>query len=716
MLRSSRHIADIKVQSSGGRPNTAFKRIRGLMDASKWKQAWSEMAPILKAEPKNPTVQWVAGLLKNELGDQQQALTYLRYAAEHIKDEPTLFQALAGLESAVGDPKRGRDALEYALSLEVSVPGLLGLAKAYQVSGQRALEIQALEEAFELDPNDATIAYRLASVHQACFDPTPALEWAMKAVKLKEDYWEAYMVLATVLQRLEKLNEAIEIYHSLLLVWPNDGKINRNLGVLCLRLGLNREAIRYFTRAAEGEPNRVDLECDIVHQLLYVCDWEELDSRVQPLLDRMRSSTEAVAPFGLLSIPRTTPNDLKVAAERTAANIVSGLKFDAKAFERHVEPGEAERRLKIGYLSCDLHDHATGYLMARLFELHDRSQFELYAYTWDNYLNAPLRKRLTEAFETVRDVRVLADQQAAELIRSDEIDILIDLKGYTRDGRLAIAAHRPAPVTVHHVGFPGTLGAPFIDYLVADSFVAPLDHPEYFTEKIAHMPNCYQPTDDTRPISPRPSRAECGLPENGIVFCSFNQAYKFIPEVFDAWCQLLLEVPGSVLWLLQWTKASSENLTAWAKKRGVEPERLVWAPSRKQADHLARLQNADIVLDTLPVNAHTTASDALWAGVPIVTRPGEAFVSRVAGSIVLTMGLPDLIARDEQDYFRISKELATQPELLARTKERVMVGRTESPLFNTARYTKDLEALYREMWRRRANGLPAQTLKLESSR
>lgn len=713
MLRSSRYSANITTSSGAGQVNPLVKRIRQLMDASKWKQAWTELGPLLKADPKNPTIQWVAGLLKNELGDRPQALKYLRYAAEHIKDEPSLYQTLGELERSVGDPARSRAALEYALGLEVNAAGLLGLAKLYETTGQRALELQVLEEAFELEPTNHTIAFRLACVHQACFDPTPALEWAMRAVRLKEDYWDAYMILGTVLQRLERLDEAVQVYHSLLLVWPNDGKINRNLGVLCLRLGLNREAIRYFTRALEVEPNRVDLECDIVHQLLYVSDWEDLGQRAARMLEKLRSSEETVAPFGLLSVPGATPLDLKLAAERSAQVIVKGVVGDPNALQRKVEPGEAERPLRIGYLSCDLHDHATGYLMARLFELHDRQNFRLHAYTWDNYLEAPLRKRLLESFDVVRDVRVLADQQAAELIRSDEVDILVDLKGYTRDGRLPIVAYRPAPVTVHHVGFPGTLGSPFVDYLVADRFVAPVEHPEYFTEKIAYLPDCYQPTDDTRQIGERPTRAACGLPDNGIVFCSFNQAYKIIPEVFDVWCRLLVDVPDSVLWLLQWSKSSSENLSAWATKRGVDPKRLLFAPARKQAEHLARLQNADIVLDTTPVNAHTTASDAMWAGVPIVTCPGDSFVARVAGSIVKTAGLPELIARDHDEYHSIAKELAKNPGLLERTKSRVRASRTESALFDSARYTRNLENLYREMWRRKANGLPPIALGTE---
>ena len=343
--------------------------------------------------------------------------------------------------------------------------------------------------------------------------------------------------------------------------------------------------------------------------------------------------------------------------------------------------------------------------MARLFELHDREQFRLYAYTWDNRPDDPLRQRIAPCFDSIKDIRGLADQQAAELIRADEIDVLIDLKGYTRDGRLAIMAHRPAPVQVHHVGFPGTLGAPFVDYLVADKTIAPLEHAKYFSEKIAYLPDCYQPTDETRPVGQKPSREDCELPATGFVFASFNQSYKITPEAFDLWCRILREVPDSVLWLLHCSKAATANARKEAEARGVASERLIFAPARPQTQHLGRLQNADLILDTLPVNAHTTASDALWAGVPLVTLPGQPFVSRVAASIVTAIGLPELVARDADDYVRIAKELAASPEQLESLKERIREGARSSPLFDSARYTKNLEALYRVMWKRYTAGL-----------
>ncbi len=700
-----------KLSRSQGKPtarendgrHAVIRRIQTLIDESKWKQAWAELKPFLEREPENASMHWVAGLLQSELGNREKARTHLRFASERITDDASLFQQLGEVERKLGDEAAADRAFQRSLGLESRAPQLLGLADQHRKWGDPAREIEVLEKAHATDPGDGTIALRLASLYQRSFDPTPALEWTTAAIKLKPDNWEAYLLLATVLQRLDRLKEALEVYHSLLLVWPNDGRVNRNIGMLCLRLGMNPAAVRYFKRAAEVETNRVELEADIVHQLLHAADWSELEQRAQVVLEQLRATRDHVAPFAFLSVPGATALDLKTAAERAAAHLLRDMNPPAPA-PHVVAASEAERPLRIGYLSADFHEHATGYLMARLFELHDRENFRLHAYTWDNHGNDPVRQRIAACFESLRDVRGLSDQQVADRIRADKIDVLVDLKAYTRDGRLGILAYRPAPVQIHHVGYPGTIGAPFVDYLVSDRIVAPPDRAHYYTEKIAYLPDCYQPTDDTRPIGERPTRAACGLPERGVVFASFNQPYKITPRSFDLWCRLLREVEGSVLWLLHGSDVTSAHLKAEAERRGVANQ-LIFARACRQTEHLGRLQNADIFLDTLPVNAHTTASDALWAGVPVVTLPGEPFVSRVAASIVTNLGLPELVARDEEDYVRIAKELAQNPSALAAMKARVSEGRRSSPLFDSAKYTKNLEALYRVMWRRRAAGL-----------
>jgi predicted O-linked N-acetylglucosamine transferase (SPINDLY family) len=316
-----------------------------------------------------------------------------------------------------------------------------------------------------------------------------------------------------------------------------------------------------------------------------------------------------------------------------------------------------------------------------------------------------MRRRLVDTFDSFVDISALSDGDAARAIHRDEVDILIDLKGFTFNARSGILMLRPAPVQVNYLGYPGTLGAELCDYIVTDDYVTPLAAAADYSESFAYMPHSYQPRGRAQPLGARPTRAAMGLPEQGVVFCCFNQAYKFTPEMFDLWCRLLDAAPGSVLWLLAAPMAEG-NLRNEAWKRGVNADRLVFAPDMGQSDHLARLQLADLVLDTAPYNAHTTASDALWAGVPIVTCSGSTFPSRVAGSVLRAVGMPELIADDLDGYFDLALRLANDPASLAETKAKLARNRAGAALFDVAAYTRDLEGLFQSMCRRRSAGLP----------
>lgn len=707
--QSHGHSSEVSPARPFGR-RPVSKRIRRLMHGGRWAEAWIELEALLASDADNPMIHWLAGLVLGELSHPEEALCHLRLASANVKSEPRLFHRLGELELTHGDRAAAERAFERAAALMHGAARLVELAVLSETQGNSARAAELLQEAHALEPANHAVVFRLACLLHRVFDPTPALKWAVRAVQLKEDHWDSYMLLGTILQRLGHLKEAVDIYHSLALVRPDYPGVNRNLGMLCAALSLNADAIRYFERAAKTEPQRLELDCKVLQQMLFLSEWDEVGARASAILTRLRSTTDPVSPFAILSVPGVTALDVKRAAERAALSIVERAGPLIGRGSRSVASGEADRKLRIGYMSCDFYEHATAFLVARLFEQHDREQYQLYAYCWDKSPESPLRRRIVAAFDESRDIRGLTDRQAAELIARDEVDILVDLKGYTLDGRLGILAMRPSPVQVHHVGFPGTLGAPFIDYLVADRFVAPLEHPEFFTEKIAYLPDCYQPNDETRQVGERPTRAECGLPESGVVFCCFNQTYKFCPEVFDVWCRLLGDVPGSVLWLPLRDNGSAARLRAEAERRGIASSRLVSAQILPQSAHLGRLQLADVALDTLPVNAHTTTSDAAWAGVPVVTLPGEPFVSRVAGSIMSTLGLSELVARDWEDYTRIAKELALNPPYLEAIRLRVREGCRTSPLFDSARYTRNLEALYRVMWRRCAHGLPPATI------
>jgi predicted O-linked N-acetylglucosamine transferase (SPINDLY family) len=368
---------------------------------------------------------------------------------------------------------------------------------------------------------------------------------------------------------------------------------------------------------------------------------------------------------------------------------------------------QPKARLRIGYLSADFHAHATVYLLAGVLEHHDAAHVELILYSYGPASSSGERQRLLERADAFHDLRELSDEAAARRIADDHIDILVDLKGYTVGQRPGITALRPAPLIVNWLGYPGSLGHPrMADYLIGDPVVSPPEHAAHFSEALALLPHCYQPNDNRRPLEPAPSRADAGLPATGLVFCSFNQTYKLRPETFAWWCRLLAAVPSSVLWLWQPKHETGvANLRRAAAGHGIAPERLVFAPSLPQAGHLARLQLADLALDSFPVCSHTTASDALWAGVPLVTRRGETFVSRVAASLLTAAGLADLVTASDEACFELALALATDPARLAAVRERLRGNRLTCPLFDTAGYTRDLEALYQRIWAEACNSV-----------
>ena len=362
-------------------------------------------------------------------------------------------------------------------------------------------------------------------------------------------------------------------------------------------------------------------------------------------------------------------------------------------------PAWRNRRIKVAYLSADFRRHATAYLIAELIERHDRERFEVIGVSFGPDDNSDMRARLVGAFDRFVDVTRSSDEEAAQLIASARVDIAVDLMGHTQYSRPRILAFRPAPVQASYLGFPGTTGADFIDYIIADPIVAPFDRQPYFTEKIVHLPDCYQVNDTTRRIAPRmPTREEFGLPAESFVFCCFNTSWKIAPAVFDVWMRLLEAIPGSVLWLLRDSPDAESNLRREAAARGTDPARLVFAGRVAPDEHLARHRLADLFLDTLPYNAHTTASDALWAGLPLVTCCGATFAARVAASLLKAVGLPELVTDSLADYETLALRLARDDSLRRRFRARLEQNRLTCPLFDAERFRQHLEAAYQTMW------------------
>jgi predicted O-linked N-acetylglucosamine transferase (SPINDLY family) len=441
-----------------------------------------------------------------------------------------------------------------------------------------------------------------------------------------------------------------------------------------------------------------------------MCEWDNFDRRLAFVRARLAAPDgPPLSPFLLLSEPGVSEKEQRACSElwmrRRLADAAEGREQLAFDLSRDRRVGG---RIRLGYLSNDFQDHATALLMVEMLEAHDRAQFELHAYSYGVDDGKPMRDRLIRAFDHFTDISALSDMEAAQAIHDDGVDILIDLKGFTRDTRTSILAFRPAPIQVNFLGYPGTFGPGLCDYIITDEFCTPGASAADYDESFAYLPHSYQPRGRLAPIGVAPSRADLGLPDQGFVFCCFNQAYKFTPDVFQIWLRLLTAVPGSVLWLLA-SPTAEGNLRNAALEQGVAGSRLIFAPDRSQADHLARLQCADLLLDTAPYGAHTTASDALWAGIPVITLPGVTFASRVAGSLLHAVGMPELIACNAGDYFDVALELAENPEALARAKAKLALNRNTAALFDVPGYTTAIEALFTAMWRRFMNGQgPAQ--------
>lgn len=431
----------------------------------------------------------------------------------------------------------------------------------------------------------------------------------------------------------------------------------------------------------------------LAHQLRRVCDWGKWEGVWREMALRLDHTTELGSPFWLLTEATSAEQQLSYTRRWAEAH------FPAAAPEQNPRraPRDPHRRVRIGYLSSDLHEHATAHLLAGVLERHDRERFEIFAYSYGPEDHSPMRERVRQACEHFVDVAWDPDDVVVRRIADDALDILVDLKGYTLGARTAILARRPCAIQVNWLGYPGTMGASFIDYLIADSFIIPAGRESAYSETVLHLAPCWQCNDQSRPVIAPLSRAEYGLPEHGFVFCCFNQAVKITPEIFACWMNLLRRVPQSALWLAEDNPWATINLGQAAQRHGIAPERVVFAPRLPLAQHLARYRAADLALDTFPYTSHTTASDALWLGCPLVALCGDTFAARVSGSILTACGLPELITHSPQDYENLAHRLATNPDLANAMRMRLASVKSGAPLYDAASYARNLERLYLDL-------------------
>jgi predicted O-linked N-acetylglucosamine transferase (SPINDLY family) len=649
-----------------------LQHAQGLQAAGNFREAEAVCAALLREDPQNVEALHLLGMLHLQLGKPdlaEQVLARIPHSDRRFAEA----QFYRGI--ALCQLRRDEDAVACFGEVTTVQPGfapaLLQLGGALSRLGR---------------PRDALLAYdRFLSL-----EPGSAEAW----------HWRGNVLCA-----LDRLKDAVESYSQSLALNPNGVETMHKRADALFYLGRFDEASDQLEHLLLIEPKAPYARGRLVFDKLQTCSWSHIDEHRERVLADLRAGFPAVSPGEFIAFSDSPSDQLQCARIWTA--------HQCPAASAPLWRGEPHRhdRIRVAYLSKDFRFHPVTAQLVGVIETHDKSRFETIGISFGQNDQTEMCARLCGAFERFAVVEAFGDTDVAALLRRHEVDIAIDLMGHTGGSRPGIFALRPAPVQVNFLGFPGTTGAEYMDYIVADPIVIPPEDQRFYSERVAYLPETYFPTDARRQIAGKtPNRSDAGLPEQGFVFCSFNNSFKYSPALFDVWMALLRNVAGSVLWLPESNAAAIGNLRGQAKARGIGAERLVCAPFvPNPADHLARLKLADLFLDTLPYNAHSSACDALWAGVPVVTCRGGTFAGRVAASVLTALGLPELVAPALKDYEALALELARDPALLSQAKRKLVSNRATHPLFDTERFTRHLEAAYRIMWQRSQQGLPPQS-------
>jgi len=643
----------------------------------------------------------MSGVIAHQLGDAERARDLIGRA---IDIDGSVAAAHCNLGNALCDLAEHTAALacyERSISLNPGDPvAHTNRGNLLQDLGQYAAAVASYDGALALKPDDAA-AHRGRGVSlDHLRHHTEAILSYDRALALQPGDADAHNARGNAFRSLGDLAAASASYDRAIALEPLRADFQHNRGAVLDDLGDFPKAIECFAEALRLDPGYPYLPGMLLYLKRRICDWQDDAGSLQRLTDAIERHAPVASPFSAAVLIDSPALQLK-AAQRWI-----GDRHPERPDVPGATPCACGPRMRIGYFSADFHDHATAYLMAELFETHDRTRFEVFGFSFGPCRDDAMGRRLRAAFDGFVDVRTMSDQEAALLARKMGIDIALDLKGFTTGNRVDIFAHRAAPVQVNYLGFPGTTGAGYMDYVIADRVLIPDREREYYSEKVVCLPHSYQVNDRRRPISDKIfSREELALPSSGFVFCCFNNNYKINAGTYDGWMRILARVDGSVLWLLEDNALAAANLRKEAHRRGIDPGRLVFAQRVPLADHLARHRAADLFLDTAPYNAHTTARAALWCGLPVLTLGGTTFAGRVTSSLLSALDLPELITATSQGYEALAVRLATHPEALAELGKKLAANRLTQPLFDTPLFTRHLEDAFTHMNERRLLGL-----------
>lgn len=675
---------------------------------------------ILKASPNHSDCLYLLGLMAHQVGKNDKAIDLINKAIQNNPKNPIYYNDLGIALQGEGKLNQAISCFQKALALRPDLAiAYNNMGNAVKEQGRLDEAISCYQKALELKPNLAEPCCNMGNAFKEQGKLSEAITCYKKALKLRPHSPETYFSMGHAFQSQGRLNGAIWCYQKALQLKPDHAQAYINMGHAFQSLGKSDEAIVCYRKVLEIEPECAEAYSHLVHELQRTCAWQELEGLTATLDDLTKEALDnrtkpAEAPF--FNITRLDDLSRNFGIARSWSSDIARQMSNFNIRFSSEDKKSSITKISVGYLSNDFRNHPVAHLIVRLFGLHDRDKFDIFCYSCGKDDGIYYREQIRQDCDKFVDVSNLSDADVAKCIHDDDIEILVDLMGHTKNNRLGICALRPAPIQATYLGFPGTSGADFFDYIITDKIVTPEDHAPYYSENFAYLPHCYQVNDHAQAISDKDwKRADFKLSEGVFVFCSFNHAYKIDSFMFDTWMKILHQVPESILWLLLGNKIAEENLKREAEARGVRPERLIFAGKLPKDEHLARLRLADLALDTRIYNGHTTTSDALWAGVPLITLQGNHFASRVSSSILTAVGLPELITYRLEEYQALALRLASNPTELKAVQRRLERNRLTEPLFDTPRFAKNLEKAYEKMWKIHLAGeKPRQIEVLES--
>jgi len=673
-------------------PLEEINKLRDLLNNREYLTVSEKAKSLIEQYPNNFIIWNMHGVTAYERGKLEDAINSYKKA---IYFNPNYAYAYNNLGLALKDQgklDKAILAIKKAKSLKpdyVDAYNNLGVILSEQCKFEEAIKI--FKKAISLQPDYAEAYNNLGAVLKDLGKLNEAILMIRKAMSLKPNYVDAFNNLGAVQRDQGKLNEAIESFKKAISLQPDYVDAYNNLGAVLSELGRLDESVKACEKAIFLKPNYELARASKLYQQAQMCSWEDIKNESK-WIAQLGIGKQAIRPFYVLSL-----EDDPDRQQKRAINYYKS-KFLQKPILRNFHKIK-HKTIRVGYFSSDFKEHPVSYLLAGIIEKHNRDQFKIYGYSIIKTNKDSISQRLINAFDEFRDVSQINDKDVALLARKDEIDIAIDLNGYTKNSRTGIFSYRAAPIQINYLGYPGTLGASCIDYILADPLVIPPKSRNYYSEKIIYMPHSYQPNDNTRIISQKKiTRLDMGLPENNFVFCCFNNSYKITSEEFDIWMRIMKNAKDSVLWLFKSNKWAENNLKKEAEKRDVSPSRIIFAENLPQEEHLGRHKLADLFIDTFNYNAHTTTSDALWAGLPVVTKMGNSFAARVAGSLLHAIECPELVTYTKEKYEALIIELANNPIKLLKIREKLANNRLSKPLFNTELYTVNFEKVLKQVF------------------